>query len=260
MSGDDPHYGDEMIAFLESMWGEGYLSPGGPEEVARVITGIDLTGCHVLDIGSGSGAITVSLVRDHGAARAVGIDVEPGVCAAARRRVEAAGLGNEISIQQVEPGPFPFDDGSFDVVFSKDAVIHIPDKAFLSREAFRVLRPGGWFAVSDWLISHDGEPSPEMQRYIELEDLGFAMGSPRSYEEALAAAGFVDIALVNRNPWYAEVAKDELALLEGPRRGDLEARHGVELIQSMIETWQAMIVVLDSGEHCPHHLRARLPH
>lgn len=235
------------------------MSPGGPEEVARVLHDIDLTGRKVLDVGSGSGAITVSLVRDHGAARAIGIDVEPEVCAAARRRVAAAGLSDQISIEQVEPGPFPFDDGTFDIVFSKDAVIHIPDKAFLAGESFRVLRPGGWLAVSDWLISHDGEPTPEMQRYIELEDLDFAMGSPGRYADALAAAGFGDIDLVNRNPWYAEVAKDELALLAGPQRGEMETKHGAELIATMIQTWQAMIVVLDSGEHCPHHLRARRP-
>lgn len=259
MSDDELHYGEEMIAFLESMWGEGYLSPGGPEEVARVLDGVDLSGARVLDIGSGSGAVTVSLVRDHGAASAVGIDVEHEVCSTARRRVDAAGLGAKITIEQVEPGPFPFDECSFDVVFSKDAVIHIPDKAFLAGESFRVLRPGGWLAVSDWLISHDGEPTPEMQRYIELEDLDFAMGSPSRYTAALAAAGFVDIDLVNRNPWYAEVAKDELAMLAGARRGELEAKHGAELIATMVDTWEAMVVVLDSGEHCPHHLRARRP-
>ena len=259
MSGEELHYDNDMIAFLESMWGKGYLSPGGPEEVARVLDGVDLTGARVLDIGSGSGAITVSLARDHGAASVVGIDVEPEVCAAARRTVDAAGLGDRITIQQVEPGPFPFDDCSFDAVFSKDAVIHIPDKAFLARETYRVLRPGGRLAVSDWLISHDGEPTPEMQRYIELEDLDFAMGSPEKYARALSDAGYVDVTLVNRNPWYAEVAKEELARLERDERDELIRKHGAEIIQTMTETWQAMVVVLDTGEHCPHHLRARRP-
>jgi phosphoethanolamine N-methyltransferase len=260
MAEDEQHYTDDYIAFLESVWGEGYLSPGGPQEVARVLDGVDLRGRHVLDIGSGSGAITVSLMREHGAARVTGIDVEPDACAAARRRVEDAGLGGEISIEQVQPGQLPFDDGSFDVVFSKDSVIHIPDKRALAGEAYRVLGPGGRLAFSDWLISHDGEPSPEMQHYVELEGLDFAMGSPPRYEAALRDAGFEDIELVNRNPWYRGVARDELGFLDGPKRPELEAAHGGELIQSMVDTWKAMIVVLDTGEHCPHHLRARRPH
>jgi hypothetical protein len=69
MSGGEHLYDDAMVAFLETLWGEGYLSPGGPEEVARVLRGLDLSGLAVLDIGCGSGGITVSLARDHGAGR-----------------------------------------------------------------------------------------------------------------------------------------------------------------------------------------------
>ncbi|MEZ5777006.1 MAG: methyltransferase domain-containing protein [Paracoccaceae bacterium] len=259
MNDADLLYDDAHIGFLESIWGEGYLSPGGPEEVARVIDGLDLRGKHALDIGCGSGAITLSLALDHGASHVSGIDVEEQVCAAAIRRIETAGASDRVTIRQVDPGPLDFADGSFDLVFSKDSIIHIPDKDFLAREVFRVLRPGGWFAASDWLISHDEPPSEEMQAYIALEDLDFAMASPRRYRAALEAAGFVDIDLRNRNPWYSEVARGELALLTGPERAELSRRHGKALIDHNVETWTAMIGVLESGEHCPHHIRGRKP-
>lgn len=255
----DDHYDDRHIAFLEALWGEGYLSPGGAQEVARVIEGLNLTGASVLDIGCGSGAIAVSLVRDHNAGHVTGIDVETPVCAASTHRVAQACLSDRITIREVSPGPLPFDDAAFDVVFSKDSIIHIPDKEALAADVFRVLKPGGWFAASDWLISHDGAPSPEMAHYIALEDLDFAMASPHRYAAALQAAGFTDIALTNRNPWYAKVAQLELARFLGPERPDFEAAHGADLIADQIATWQAMIGVLQSGEHCPHHLRARKP-
>ena len=41
--------------------------------------------------------------------------------------------------------------------------------------------PGGWFVASDWLISHDGEPSPEMADYIAKKNLDFGMASPARY-------------------------------------------------------------------------------
>ena len=66
-----------------------------------------------------------------------------------------------------------------DIVFSKDSIVHIPDKEALAADAFRVLKPGGWFVASDWLISHD-EPSPEMADYIAKEDLDFGMARPRA--------------------------------------------------------------------------------
>jgi phosphoethanolamine N-methyltransferase len=192
-------YGTQHIAFLEAIWGEGYLSPGGPDEVARVLERLDLTGKRVLDIGCGSGAITLSLAVDHGAALVVGVDVEAPACEAARARITAAGAADRLTIQQVSPGPFAFGDMIFDVVFSKDSIIHLPDKDFLAREVFRVLRPGGWFAASDWLISHDNTPSPEMAAHIKLEALEFAMASPARHRDAFAGAGFSEVGLRNRN-------------------------------------------------------------
>jgi phosphoethanolamine N-methyltransferase len=256
---DKVHYDEGVIEFLGELWGDGYMSPGGPEEVARILDGIDLTSKTVLDIGCGSGGVTVDLVRRHGAGRVIGIDVERDVCAVSKKRVDAAGLTGRIEILQVEPGPLPMADSSLDIVFSKDSIIHIPDKEWLAGEAFRVLRPGGWFAASDWLISHDGAPSPEMAHYIELEDLGFAMASPKRYRKALEAAGFADVKFVNRNLWYREEARAELARLTGPNRAAFEKILGAEAIDSQIATWKSMLPVINSGEHCPHCFRGRKP-
>ena len=57
----------------------------------------------------------------------------------------AAGLSEKISIELVSPGQLPFEDGSFEVVFSKDSIIHIPDKSALASDVYRVLKPGGRF-------------------------------------------------------------------------------------------------------------------
>jgi phosphoethanolamine N-methyltransferase len=259
MVDEELHYSDQFIAFLEIMWGEGYLSPGGPEEVARLLDGIDLAGKSVVDIGSGAGGITMSLVRDHGAAKVIGIDVEAPVCVRARRLAAEAGLEDRIDIRLVEPGPVPLTDASQDIVFSRDAIVHIPDKEALARDIFRLLRPGGWFVASDWLISHDDAPSLEMAYYLEKEDLGFSMASPRRYRKALEDAGFVNVTFRNRNRWFLGCARDELARLLGPQRPKFEAAIGAEQMFKMIEAWEAIIPVLESGEHCPHNFRGRKP-
>lgn len=78
----------------------------------------------------------------------------------AERRAADAGLGDRLSFIRVEPGPLPFDDGAFDLVFSKDAIVQVAVKKSLLDECFRVLRPGGVFASSDWLRRGEGVLSP----------------------------------------------------------------------------------------------------
>ncbi len=255
----EAEYNDESISFLETLWGEGYLSPGGAEEVRAVLDGIDLTGTTVLDIGCGSGGITRSLAADYGAARVVGIDVEAPVLEQARRRAKGDDVAERVEFIQVKPGPLPFADGEFDIVFSKDSMIHIPDKETLFADIMRILVPGGWLVASDWLMAHDDEPSADMKRYLDLEGLSFAMASPSRYQRALEGAGFLDVELRNRNPWYREVARRELTALEGDLYEKAAAAAGRQVVDDNIQTWRAMSVVLDSGEHCPHHLRGRKP-
>ena len=256
---EDDLYSDAYNDFLSAIWGEGYLSPGGPEEVARILEGLDLTGARVLDIGCGTGGIAVTLVKEHGAAHVTGIDIEGPACATATQRAEEQGLSDRITNRQVKPGPLDFADNSFDVVFSKDSIIHVHDKEALAADVFRVLQPGGWFSASDWLISHDGKPSDDMKHYIASEGLDFAMAPPAHYESALKQAGFENVRLVNRNPWYARVAREELNQMSGEARTDLVAQHGADFVDHNIEIWEAMVTVLESGEHCPHHLRGQRP-
>jgi phosphoethanolamine N-methyltransferase len=260
MTADTEHYDEELVNFLELLWGDGYLSPGGPAEIDRLLSGIDLGGKTVLDIGCGTGGITASLARDYGSAQIIGIDVEAPVCERARRTVREAGVADQVEIHQIAPGfPTPFADSSIDIVFSKDSIVHIPDKEALAGEAFRLLKPGGWFVASDWLIGHDDDPTPGMAEYIALEDLDFGMASPSRYQAALYEAGFGEVSLDNRNRWYYGTAQDELARMQGPERAVFEAKIGKSFLDEMIFLWNKMIAVLETGEHCPHHFRGRRP-
>ena len=72
-------------------------------------------------------------------------------------------------------------------------------------------------------------------------------------------AGFIDIELVNRNPWYSKVAAEELAWLSSANRVELSRRHGTDYIDHQVDIWTKLVGVLESGEHCPHHIRARKP-
>jgi len=253
------HYPRQLIDLLEAIWGEGFLSPGGPGEVARALEGYSISEASVLDIGCGAGGVDLALVREHGAGYVTALDVEDGVLERARELIAKEGLADRIGLVKVWPGPLPFPPATFDVVFSKEAIIHIPDKHALMAEVARVLKPGGYLLASDWLIGHDGAPSPAMKAYIAAEDLDFGMASPSRYHAALAAAGFVDIEMIDRNPWYLEVARAELDRMRGPWRTEVERHLGKDFVDRNIGIWERMIPVLETREHRPTFIRGRKP-
>lgn len=252
-----PDYDDIHMAFLELVWGPGFLSPGGPDEVARILDGVDLAGKRVLDLGCGSGGITIHIAETWKPARMTGFDVEQPVIDRAKVRLRQASreVADRIAFIKGDPGLLPFASGAFDVVFSKDALVHVSDKDKLFSEIARVLVPGGTFAASDWLIGHDGPESPEMKAYLDAEGLSFGMASPKRYRAAMEKAGLGAVTTTSRAEWYLAEAKEELKRLSGPLRAKAEALVGKPFVDKNIKTWKAMLPVLETGEHCPTHLR-----
>ena len=252
-------YDDNMISVLEAVWGEGFLSPGGTDEVDRVLGDKDLVQTTILDIGCGIGGAAVHLAKTRQPKHITGIDIEQNLVDGAQALADKHNVSHICQFQRVDPGPLPFDPESFDVVFSKDAIIHIPDKVSLAKTVYEVLRRDGWFMASDWLCGYEGDPSPQMQAYIEAEGLDFALASPQAYQKALEAAGFVDVEIIERNSWYRNQARIERDNMTGPLYPSLVEKVGKDYLDRAIDVWNKMIIVLDSGEHQPTHLRARKP-
>jgi phosphoethanolamine N-methyltransferase len=85
------------------------------------------------------------------------------------------------------------------------------------------------------------------------------MAPPEKYEASLKAAGFENVALRDRNPWYAKLARKEYEQIKGPLYKILVERAGQAETDRNIEVWRTMCVVLDSGELRPGHMRAVKP-
>ena len=143
----------------------------------------------VLDLGSGGGIdVLLSARRVGPTGRAYGLDMTDEMLALARANQKKAGAGNaEFLKGEIENIPLP--DNSVDVIISNCVINLSADKDRVLREAFRVLKPGGRFAVSDVVVRGD---VPEDIRRSVLLWVGCIAGALKDseYVDKLRAAGF----------------------------------------------------------------------
>lgn len=255
----EAEYDNQTIKFLEQVWGVGYLSPGGTEEVDKIVNRVPLGGKQVMDLGCGAGGITLYLAEKYDVANIVGFDVEQPSITLARQRQENSPAAMRVDFIQGAAGALPFADNSFHVIFSKDALIHVPDKHFIVNEIFRTLKPGGTFVASDWLISSAEKPSQNINNWLESEGFEFLPGTQSEYESAMQTSGFSNLEFNNRNAWHKNQITDEIEYIANARYDQLVAEFGLEYVTDQLNAWRYLQVVADSGELFPMHLYGEKP-
>ena len=164
----------------------------------------------VLDLGSGGGIdVLLSAKRVGPAGKAYGLDMTDQMLTLANENKRKAGAGNvEFLKGEIENIPLP--DNSVDVIISNCVINLSADKDRVLREAFRVLRPGGRFAVSD--VVTRGFISEEIRKSVLLW-VGCLAGAldETEYREKLTAAGFTQIEIEPTRIYRVEDAREFLS-------------------------------------------------
>ncbi|MBI2962851.1 MAG: arsenite methyltransferase [Deltaproteobacteria bacterium] len=181
------------------------LGCGNPTALAELAPGET-----VLDLGSGGGIdVLLSARRVGPCGKAYGLDMTDEMLALARENQRKAGVTNvEFLKGHIESIPLP--DETVDVIISNCVINLSGDKDRVLREAFRVLKPGGRFAVSDIVVR--GEMPDEVRRSVELWSGCIAGALTESdYRAKLAAAGFAAVDVEPTRIYRAADAKELLA-------------------------------------------------
>lgn len=163
----------------------------------------------VLDLGSGGGIdVLLSAKRVGPTGKVYGLDMTDDMLALARENQRKVDVENvEFLKGEIENIPLP--DGSVDVIISNCVINLSADKSRVLREAFRVLRPGGRFAVSDVVVK--GPVPSAIRRSVELW-VGCVAGAleDSEYRSKLTAAGFEDISVEPTRVYRIEDAREFL--------------------------------------------------
>jgi arsenite methyltransferase len=181
------------------------LGCGNPTALAELKVGET-----VLDLGSGGGIdVLLSAKRVGPTGVACGLDMTDEMLALAQENQRKSGLANVRFLKgDIEHIPLPAN--SVDVIISNCVINLAADKDRVLAEAFRVLRPGGRFAVSDVIVR--GEVPPAIRRNMELW-IGCVAGalSDRDYVDKLVHAGFVDASIEVTRVYSVDDAREFLA-------------------------------------------------
>jgi SAM-dependent methyltransferase len=149
----------------------------------------------VLDLGSGAGFDCFLAANAVGAAgHVIGVDMTPEMIEKARANAREGGYSN-VDFRLGELEHLPVADSAADVVISNCVINLTPDKAAVFREAFRVLRPRGRFAVSDIVLLRELPPAVRDSTAAYVGCLSGAIMKD-AYLEAIRAAGFENVRIV----------------------------------------------------------------
>lgn len=228
-------YNRRNIETMEMLYGTGYLSMGGDDEVASIVAQVDVAGKEVLDIGCGLGGALIAITRNHHARRVHGIDIYAGVLERAKALVSAAGLQQKISLTRFEPGPLPLADASFDLVFLTAVSCHIKDLIPFFTEIRRVIRPGGQLVGGEWFRHLDNQAYREWDELLRDRGLNFYFVTAGQFKAALLGSGFVETSIVDRSAAMAALAQGYLDRVEHELKERLLDAMGEEEYAALLE-------------------------
>ena len=156
----------------------------------------------VIDLGTGPGDNPILLAQASSKVEVLGVDAAEAMLAIARTKTMAAGLTERVTFEQAEVKALPYQDGSFDGVFSNTILHHIPEPVLFLREAWRVLRPGGILLIRDlfrpdrvetaWsLVNKHAAGASESQRKLFFDSLHAAL-TLQEARDAVEQAGMTN--------------------------------------------------------------------
>ncbi|MFW6054433.1 MAG: methyltransferase domain-containing protein [Thermodesulfobacteriota bacterium] len=242
MSNED-QYSITGILRYEWIFGYGFLGYGEPEVTRELIRRMDWPdGLKVLDVGCGLGGAAFLMAREH-QARITGVDLTEEIVNLARERQQEQGISGVDFIQGDIHG-LDFSPESFDVIWSRETLLHVPEKEKLFNKFYRWMAPGGRLSITDY-ARRQGRGSQLFEEYIE--ESGYPLPELSEYSRIVRQAGFSEVQVEDKSEFLAGLLEDQLHKLENNSR-EFCRRFSTEDFQYLKDRWQLKLDCCRSGD------------
>ncbi|KAF0926541.1 hypothetical protein E2562_026029 [Oryza meyeriana var. granulata] len=239
---DNVQYKTRGILRYERVFGEGFVSTGGIETTKEFVDKLDLKpGQKVLDVGCGIGGGDFYMAENYDS-HVLGIDLSINMVSFAIERAIGRKCSVEFEVADCTTKSYP--PNTFDVIYSRDTILHIHDKPALFKSFFKWLKPGGKVLISDYCRS-PGKPSEEFAAYIKQR--GYDLHDVKTYGKMLEDAGFHHVIAEDRTDQFLRVLQRELAEVEKNKEAFL-ADFTQEDYDDIVNGWNAKLKRSSAGE------------
>ncbi|XP_043695649.1 phosphomethylethanolamine N-methyltransferase-like isoform X2 [Telopea speciosissima] len=239
---DTVQYKCSGILRYERVFGEGFVSTGGLETTKDFIAKLKLKpGQKVLDVGCGIGGGDFYMAENFDV-DVLGIDLSINMVSFALERAIGRKCSVEFEVADCTKKTFP--DNTFDVIYSRDTLLHIQDKPALFKKFAKWLKPGGKVLISDY-CKKVGTPSTEFAEYIKQR--GYDLHDVEAYGQMLKEAGFDEVIAEDRNAQFMKVLQRELNVVEKDREAFIQD-FSEEDYNEIVDGWKAKLIRVASGE------------
>ncbi|WP_200343350.1 methyltransferase domain-containing protein [Rhodovibrio sodomensis] len=176
---------DERISLVQDVWGPGFETPGGGEDVLTLLKPVGLNPkMSIMELGAGLGGATRAVCKEFGV-WINGIEGDPDLARAGQKLSEIAGLTKKAPIHAEALREVEIKPNSLDVVFAREAFVTLPDKVRLLHMIEKGLKPKGQLLFTDYVLASVGDHSEELQAWKEGEPDTPAPWAVSDWEDAL---------------------------------------------------------------------------
>jgi len=245
---DGGQYQKNGILRYERIFGKTFVSTGGLKTTQEFVSTLDLKpGMKVLDIGCGTGGSAFFMAREHGV-EVLGLDLSQNMLDIANQHKFSMDekVQNLVSFRYLDATKASFPENYFDVVYSRDAIMHIADKPQLYKKVLTWLKPGGKVLVSEYV--HGKNHPNHTQEYVEyINDRGYQLLTVAGYANMLGNVGFSNVEGVNLTQKFIEVLKNEMHNFK-PTKESFVKEFSLQDFDELMDGWEIKVVRCEAGE------------
>jgi len=217
----------------EWIFGDGFLGYGEPEITTKLIEQMNWKpGTRVLDVGSGLGGPAFLMSSKYNAV-VTGVDLTQETVDIAIDRKKESGINN-VDFYQGDIHQIKWEENSFDVIWSRETLLHVPDKNLLFQKFYSWLTPGGSVMITDYSRRKE-QGTDRFEKYVK--ESGYPLIPSDDYADHIKQAGFTNVQVSDQTDYLIKLLKENIKKFEDNKESFID-RFSEEDYTSFSNRWR----------------------